>query len=315
MANKKIVNEISSIIYSLPWYVARDEGYFKAEGFDVEFVRAHRVKFPANSIGSEDPRTVNSIKGHIPFEKGEVKVFRACEEGNVRRAYDLDKTKVEGHDVRVTSVQPSRPVHAVVTWPGSAVDRAGQLSGKPIAVNFYSGSHFAAIRLLEGFVGQQNLKLQHFGGPEERFKALLDGKVVAAVLMEPYISLAEKHGGKVLAEGSFVATDVARDDLTVEERKGLYRALNKAADFLNESDANKRKYLPYLIDSISDDFPLGRLEPDDFHLPRQNFARTEPYPEDEFNLTRSLLIRYNLVPEDASFAKVVDNAALVSIAA
>ena len=38
MPLKKIVNEVSSAIYSLPWYIARDEGFFADEGLDLEFV-------------------------------------------------------------------------------------------------------------------------------------------------------------------------------------------------------------------------------------------------------------------------------------
>ncbi len=116
MALKKITNEISSIIYSLAWHVARDEGYFAAEGFDVEFIPAGAG---TPKSGSTDPNSVNSILGHGVFQNGTVNLFRACEEGNVRRTYDLGQTTVQGCDVKITSLQPSRPVHALVSAPGS----------------------------------------------------------------------------------------------------------------------------------------------------------------------------------------------------
>jgi NitT/TauT family transport system substrate-binding protein len=107
MPLKKIVNEVSSAIYSLPWYVARDEGFFRDGGLDLEFVPTSQEGTPKN--GSEDTRLVNPIVCHAPFEDGQVKLFRACEEGNVRRAYDLSKKTVAA--ARCASPACSRAGH------------------------------------------------------------------------------------------------------------------------------------------------------------------------------------------------------------
>jgi NitT/TauT family transport system substrate-binding protein len=304
MPNKKIVNEVSSTIYSLPWFVARDEGYFADEKLDVEFIKA-RGGTPKNGLA--DTSLVNPIVGHAPFAEGEVKLFRACEEGNVRRAYDLGQTTVIGCDVHITSLQPSRPLHALVAAPGSKIDHPAQLIGEAVAVNFFAGSHFAAIRLLEGFVGRENVKLLHFGGPGERLAAVLRGEVAAGIIMEPYVTLAEKLGANILAEAFFVATDVARDDFDPADLKALYRALDRAADFLNADTSNKRKYIPYLLKDIPDDYPWGKPEIEDFHLPRLRFGHTEPYSQAEFERSRRILVDYNLLAPEANFARVVDN--------
>lgn len=309
MSLKKITNEVSSTIYSLPWYVARDEGYLRDEGLDVEFIQAKQGT-PKNA--SEDTRLVNPIVGHSPFEDGQVNLFRACEEGNVRRAFDLSKKTVNGCDVRITSLQPSRPVHAIIVAPNSPIDRPAQLANVPVGVNFFAGSHFAGIRLLEGFVGRERVKLQHFGGPASRFDAVLSGEVQAAVLMEPYITLAEKLGASVLAEGHFVVTDVVRDDLPQDDLQAIYRALNRASDFLNASPANKRKYLHYLINDIPQDYRWGRPDPADFHLPRLRFGHTLPYPKNEFDRSLEILEQYDLLTPGVSFQSVVNNGALVA---
>lgn len=312
MALKKITNEVSSTIYSLPWYVARDEGYFADEGLEVEFVAA-RGGTPKS--GSSDPSTVDSIIGHVPFQEGEVRLFRACEEGNVRRAHDLGRDTVQGCDVKITSLQPSRPVHALIAAPGSKIDRAAQLAGVPVGVNFFAGSHFAAIRFLEGFVGKGRVNLQHFGGPAERFDAVLRGEVPAAIVMEPYITLAEKHGAHILAEAAFVATDIAREDFSAEDLRALYRALDRAADFLNAHADNKRKYLHYLIDSIPEGYAWGRPAPEDFHLPRLKFGPTEPYPQQEFDRSLEILADYGLLSPETSFGQLVDNSVVQSVVA
>ena len=70
---KKISNEISIVSYSLPWFVARDEGYFEDEGLDVEFIRARR----RSGTKSTDPHIVDPILGHVAFDEGKVAIYRA----------------------------------------------------------------------------------------------------------------------------------------------------------------------------------------------------------------------------------------------
>ncbi|MGI0490139.1 hypothetical protein ACN4EK_32685 [Pantanalinema rosaneae CENA516] len=240
-------------------------------------------------------------------------LFRACEEGNVRRAVDLAKSGVNGCDVKISSLQPSRPVHAIITAPGSHIDRPAQLADVPVGVNFFAGSHFAAIRLLEGFVGRSRVNLLHYGGPASRFDAVLSGEVPAAVIMEPYISLAEKLGANVIAEGVFVATDIARDDLPQEDLSALYRALNRASDFLNASADNKRSYLRYLIADIPDGYRWGRPTAEDFHLPRLNFGHTLPYERSEFDRSLEILQDYDLLDSGASYGSLVDSRSLQQV--
>ena len=71
---KKVVSETSGAVFSLPWMVAKDQGFFEAEGIDMVFVK---------SVGSgavkhtENPEDVNPILGHTPFEDGQVSIYRA----------------------------------------------------------------------------------------------------------------------------------------------------------------------------------------------------------------------------------------------
>ena len=70
---KTVSNEISIVSYSLPWFVARDEGFFESEGLNVEFIRANRTQ----GNGSTDPGTKDPILGHIAFDEGKVSLYRA----------------------------------------------------------------------------------------------------------------------------------------------------------------------------------------------------------------------------------------------
>ena len=71
---KKVVSEISGVVFSLPWLVAKDNGLFEAEGIDMEFVKAIRTG-PVEH--TENPENVNPILGHVAFEQGQVSIYRA----------------------------------------------------------------------------------------------------------------------------------------------------------------------------------------------------------------------------------------------
>ncbi len=71
---KKVVSEISGVVFSLPWLVAKDHGLFEAEGIDMEFVRATSSGVVQRA---EDPADVNPILGHTAFEESQVSIYRA----------------------------------------------------------------------------------------------------------------------------------------------------------------------------------------------------------------------------------------------
>ena len=74
VAMKKVVSETSGAVFSLPWFVARDEGFFAEEGIDMEFVESLSVKVDQHT---GNPEEVNPILGHTPFEDKQVAIYRA----------------------------------------------------------------------------------------------------------------------------------------------------------------------------------------------------------------------------------------------
>ena len=203
-------------------------------------------------------------------------------------------------------MQPSRPVLAVIARPGSEFDRPAQLADQPIAVNFHAGSHFGCIRMLEGFLGREHLKMLDYGHPPYRFDAMMRGEVAAAVLMEPFIALAEKLDCNILSESYFTSTDVARDDLDTETLTAIFRALERAVEFLNADPRHKKKYVHYMLEDIPDDFPWGKPDVEDFRLSRLRFSPPGPYPDEEFRLTADMMVRWGLLSPDATYERMVD---------
>lgn len=71
---KKVVSEISGIVFSIPWLMAKDYGLFADEGIDMHFVKAqgdreNRITF--------NPEEVDPILGHTPYEDKMVSIYRA----------------------------------------------------------------------------------------------------------------------------------------------------------------------------------------------------------------------------------------------
>ncbi len=71
---KKVISETAGAVFSLPWFVAQDEGFFAAEGIDMEFMESVSIKVDQHTENHEE---VDPILGHTPFEDRQVVIYRA----------------------------------------------------------------------------------------------------------------------------------------------------------------------------------------------------------------------------------------------
>lgn len=191
--------------------------------------------------------------------------------------------------------------------PDSPHNYPGTLGNRPVAVQFHAGSHYVALRLLEGYLPQEKIQLVHYGSPQQRFEAMWTGEVDACVVMEPWIALAEKLGCKAVCEGHYLGAENASDDMDPETFAAINRAVAKAVDMLN---ADKRKYLHYLIEDPRMAAALqkyGGLTPDDFHLPRLRYSYTTPYTDEIVEDTYHWMVRWGLLNSAACSTDLVDN--------
>ena len=156
--------------------------------------------------------------------------------------------------------------------------------------------------LREGFLRRDEIQVVHAGRPLERYEALMAGQVEAVGLMEPWIALAEKNGCKSVGEAHYIGADIASEDMDAETYTAMQRALTEAVHLFN---ADKRKYLHYLIDEIPPE--LGLLTEDDFHLPRLRYIDPAPYSEAEFRKTYEWMLSWGLIDEDMTYEDLVDN--------
>lgn len=294
MALTTIVSETSSPIFSLPYFVARDEGYFAEEGLRLELVR--KAKRDAAITPIEDHNLVSAFSGRSSFESGEAALYRACEWGQIRRSYD---SSAGG---QVISKRAAVGSQAIFVRPDDPANHPQDLANRTVAVNFHHGSHYIGIQSLEGFLDKDEIKVVHVGSAQERFEALRDGRVDAATVMEPWITVAEKLGYKLLVEAFYVGSEIASPQLAPEIYAAIQRAVVKAVHRINEDPL---RYVHYLIDDVPSD--IVTLEPGDFRRYRLRYTEPAPYPIEEFRRTYDWMVRWDLIPEDADFVQIVDN--------
>jgi NitT/TauT family transport system substrate-binding protein len=294
VAPKTIVSETSSPIFSLPYFVARDEGYFAEEGLELELVR--KAKRDAAITPIEDHTLVSAFSGRSSFESGEAALYRACEWGQIRRSYD---SSVGG---QVISKRASVGSQAIFVRPDDPANHPQDLANRTVAVNFHHGSHYIGIQSLEGFLKPEEIKVVHVGSAQERFEALRDGRVDAATVMEPWIAVAEKLGYKLLVEAFYVGAEIASPQLDPETYAAIQRAVTKAVHKINEDPL---PWVHYLIEDVPED--IVKLEPSDFRRYRLRYTEPVPYPAEEFQRTYDWMVKWDLIPEDADFVQIVDN--------
>ena len=181
------------------------------------------------------------------------------------------------------------------------------LANRPIAVQFHAGSHYTALRLIEGYIPAEKIKLLHYGSPRYRFEALMSGEVDAAMLMEPWISLAEKNGCRSVCEGHYLGAENASDNMDENTFTAINRAVIKAVDLIN---SDKKRFLHYLLDDPKFTPVLkkwGPLAVDDFVLSRLRYTHPTPYTDEQIEDTYNWMTRWGLLNASVCAADFVDN--------
>src|SRR5919204_2454141 len=250
---RKVRASMMNAIHDLPLLVARDEGFFADQGLDVEI-----VKTPGTGQRGADhqalrdnifKRTMESL-----YEQGECDQFRMCEWGIMKRA--VESTVESGHrPAKIVALGSAMSTFAIVVDPKARIYEPEQLKNRPIAVSPYNGSHFTMLKMLEGFLTRDQIKWVNAGTHEERVKALRNGDVAAVSLMEPWVSVAEKEGLRVIIESHSTRSEAAGDELDGPTLGKMFAAEAEAASAIEK---NPGKYAKYLIEEAG-----GLLEPKD----------------------------------------------------
>jgi NitT/TauT family transport system substrate-binding protein len=298
-ALKKVTVSMMNAIHDLPLLVARDDKFFNDEGLDVEI-----LKTPGSGQFHSDhqalranifERTMEAL-----YDQGQCDQFRMCEWGVMKRA--VESMTEGGHrPAKIVALGSAMSSFALVAAPRSGIFEPEQLKDRPIAVSPYNGSHFTTLKLLEGFLKREQIKTTFAGTMRERLDAVAKGDVAAASVMEPWISVAEKQGLRVIMESHSTRSEAAGDELDGETLAKMFRAEARAAAAI---DSDPGRYAHYLIDEAG-----GALETKDLKLARILNAPPEPYTRERFDHTYTWTRDWGLVPSGATYENTVDNRA------
>jgi NitT/TauT family transport system substrate-binding protein len=207
-----------------------------------------------------------------------------------------------GHrPAKIVALGSAMSAFALVVDPNFGIYEPEQLKDKPIGVSPFNGSHFTTLKLLEGFLRREQIKTVFAGTMKERIDALSRGEVAAVSLMEPWISVAEKRGLRVLMESHSTRSEAAGDELDGPTLAKMFRAEAHAAKAIQDDPA---RYARYLIEEAG-----GLLELKDLDLSRILNAPPEPYTRERFQHTYEWTLGWKLVPPGATYDSTVDNRA------
>ena len=289
--------ETTAPFQGLSELVAYNEGLFAEEGIDITWVDrdpTENVVSITKTINTDikDPSEVNPHSSHgVLFEQGKADMYNACEWGNYCRVQDsgVESGRQIGRRSIVTFA-------GLVVRPDSNVYTPQQLAGKLIGVPFYFGTHYLALHMLEGFLERDQINLCSApNGSRHRYDAMMAGTVEATTLTEPYLTLAEKNGCRVVTSAFYHGTEVASDNVNDETYNKFNRAVCKAVKRIN---ANKKKYLQYFIDYHKVRDPeIGTLSVSDLRESRIVVVEPAPIPEDELERTANWIKGWGMLTQ------------------
>jgi NitT/TauT family transport system substrate-binding protein len=133
---------------------------------------------------------------------------------------------------------------------------------------------------------------------------MMKGEIEATTLTEPYISLAEKKGCRVICSAFYHGTEVASDRVDAETYAAFNRAVREAVRRIN---ANKEAYLHYFIDYHKKRDPeIGTLKPSDLRASRMIVVNPAPIPESELQRTYEWVKSWGMLEETESPLQLVN---------
>ena len=294
---KKVRLSVSNAVHSLTVLVAHEEGLFLEQGLDVEIVK---TPGSANINTPVRPVAIFDRPMEMLYNSGGMDQFRLCEWGVMKRAADGEQC--DQRPAKIVALGAAMSKFAIVTSPDSSIVEPEQLANTEIAVTIFNGSHFTTLKMLEGFLRKDEIKVTNFGTMPQRLEAVRRGELAACTFNEPWISVAQKQGFRIIMESHSTRSEAAGEEMDGPTLASNFLAQAKAAEMIQ---ANPSKYSHYLTDETG-----GILEPDELQTWRFLYVAPVPYTRERFQRTYQWMQSYpDLIIPGVTFESVVDNRA------
>jgi ABC-type nitrate/sulfonate/bicarbonate transport system substrate-binding protein len=262
-----------------PWRVAVEQGFFAAEGLEVEYHEDN----PNGTAGRVEDFSKRWKESQL--QKGALEVYPVCEWGAIERVQALGGGKIIGLDTTVRT-------GALMVRKDSKIRSLAKLRNVPIAVTWHAGTFYAAIEALEAAgVAFAEIKLVH---ASDRLDALLSGATEAAALMEPLTSRALAAGARKLVDLRWRGGIVAGADVDEETAAKLRRALNRAIAWLRENADRSRDEV---LRDLTPDQRAGGMMPE--------LIGVKAYRPDEFKEKVDWMMERGFLDQAPNYAAVV----------
>jgi len=289
---------IMNAVHDLPVLVARDKGFFRDEGLGIEFVTTPGM---AQVTTSHDVRfeTVFDRPLDSVYNDGGIDQYRMCEWGIMKRAVEAERDGLRRR--KIVALGASMSKFAIAVMKGSNIYEPEMLKDRVISVTPNNGSHFTMLKMIEGFVEPEHVRTTNAGSMKKRLEALRRGEVDAVVLMEPWISVAQKEGLRIVIESHSTRSEAASDDVDATTLRAMFRAQARAVELIEQ---DPRPFVHYLIAETG-----GLLEEKDFQTWRLLHAPPQPYTRERFDDTYRWTVKWNMTVPGATYENTVDNRA------
>lgn len=266
---------------SIPFIIARHNGYFKEEGVDVE---------------------IQQFKSAMDRDS-------ALQTGNIDGAVS-DMLPVvflndNGFNVKITS--KTNGSFKLIAGKASNISSLQDISSKSVGISKNTIIEYLTDRIImDSNISIESFKKVAIPKIPARLEMLQNGKIDMATLPEPLASVAIANGSKVLSSsdklginpGIILFTQDSIDSKS-EEIKRLYRAYNKAVKYLKE------EALENYVDVLTKEAGFPETIKDTLTLPDYGMASMPS--EKEFTQVLDWLKSKNLTSSDYSFDEICDS--------
>ena len=284
LAGDALTFGILPVVDTLPLHVAREKGLFAQEGLDVELVAFQ------SALERDAALQSGKLDGYFGDLLNTILLISGSQRlGIVATAFHTQK------DARM---------FGIVSAPESGLQTLEGLKGRTVAISKATVIEFLLDLILKkngqpvDFVQKQDIKQIPI-----RLQMLLAGKVEAALLPEPLLTLAEIKGGKVLADDRGLDTSLTvlalKRELVEKDpelARRFIRAVSKAISMINAKPEAFR-------DIMMARTRIPAQAADHYRIPV--FPEAVPPTPDDVAMAGEWLITQGMVPQKPSYEAVV----------